>query len=400
MNAQLLRIAVVAASALNVVACSPGKQQVHSTAPAYPELKPIKGTSKLPDIATKPDGGVHVERTIPLTPEENIARIRHNIVQPITFGKTAAGIAINTTFTQSLSVLSDPTGSSENQFFYAENISVIWGEKDPQIPEAIIIFDGYEGVFNLPEKFKSPRMGDSFAAYFTEAAPAVAGTALIQELARHFANQPASYDCIKAKDCSISAKGANVDFMLPNGLVRFSNDAEKKLSIVYFTQPPAPKTPALTAPVVFKKSIGGVNIGWTLAQVKALLGEPIKVAQENLYLYDNGNLIIEIEGDKVASLQIQDDYAGKMTLPTELGNVVLGTEMKAHFSETDPKGENLLRSIVRFLENKDASYDCIAEKTCGIQESAEHIQHMFVGGAMVYEKSEAKKLVIVAVSGE
>ncbi len=397
MNAQLLRIVAVA-SALGVVACSPGKQQVHSAAPANTELKPIKSTSKLPDIATRPDGGVNPDRIIPLSPEENMARIRQNIAQPIIFGKSVAGITISTTFTQSLNILSNPTGTSDSQFFYGENISVIWGEKDSQIPEAIIVFDGYSGPMQLPAKFKSPKMGDSFAPYFTETAPAVAGTALIQELARYFANQPETYDCVKEKECSISAKGANLDFSFRNGLMRFSNDGEKKLNIVYFTQPPAPKTPAITAPIVFKTSAGGVSIGWTVAQVKALLGEPIKVVQDTYYIYDNNNMAVAIENGQVAMIQLEDSFAGKVTLPAELGDVVVGTEMKKHFTATDPKGENLLRTIARFVEKKDASYDCIAEKKCAVQESADNIQMAFDGGALVFDKSEAKKLVIVVVS--
>lgn len=396
MNAQLLRIAAII-SALSVVACSPGKQQVHSAAPAYPELKPIQSSSKLPDIATKPDGGVDPNRVIPLSPEENMARVRKNIVEPVIFGKSAAGISITTTFAQSLNILSNPIGSSKSQLFYNEAVSIVWKQGEPELFEAMIVFDEYKGVVQLPAKFNSPTMGTSFATYFTETAPAVPGTALIKELARYFENKPESYDCFAEDDCEISVDDSDIDFTFRNGFLRFSNDADKKLSIIYFGQPAQPKTPAITAPIVFNESAGGVKLDWTLAQVKALLGEPIKVIDNKKYVYDNGNLIVTIQNDKVVVLQVQGKFKGKLTLPAELGDIALGTELKSHFTEADPKGEEFLRKIARFMDKKDATYDCFKEDTCGIQEGGDLIQMAFTGGLLAIEKNETKKLSIVLV---
>lgn len=389
---------------LLAASCTEGRKQEYGTSPAVPERSPLISTKDLPNLPTKPDAGIDDWRVVPLTPEENNARVRKNTGLPIVFGESAAGISMKTTLVESMDILSDPYGTAGDMVFYREGIRVKWNTTGDQKPNLIIVDDDYQGTLAMPGTIGSIKVGAGFKKFFAESDTSLApGTSLLKQLGRFFMKESAEFDCLAKKYCSMSDEGDSFYLIYPAGFLIFGKTPELPLKLMVFRTPPPPPTEPLKDAILLGKGAGGITLGMTQAQVAQKLGKPSATAQDGREVYDNGNLIVIYKADansakSVIAIAVIGDYLGGLTASTKLGTLKVGQSLASYFTAT-VNGTELAKELGRFAEGKDANYDCIASKTCEVtDEDTSHV--VTVKGGQLQINHDDKKIAAIVVAAQ
>lgn len=352
----------------------------------------IRATSKLPDKATKPDGGTVEKRISVLSPEENKARVLANISQPIVFGKSVANIDMSMTQEVAGKILSSPIGNDDTMYLYSENIRIVWEALEEGAPvkaQFIFIDDGYLGAVNFPEKYGVVKLGTPMAKYFTEADPS--GEAFLKDLARFYDGKSADYDCVRLRKCGVQVTATHIRFVLQNGDLFFLNDAQKTLNIVGFVPPPPAETAPLTGDIVFGVGAAGITLLNTESQVLVKLGEPVSVDPLGIYLFDNGHVAVFFNpfSKKLTSMTLSFGFEGKLKMPADIGDKYLGDGFADRFPVSDPLGEAFMLRLGKYFDNKenDVGYNCQIINSCYAQQNDELVLFTFDNGSIVFSKT-------------
>ena len=377
--------------AVLVVGCADnftGEGKFNEPAPAADESQ-IRSTSRLPDKATNPDGGVDDRRIRPLKPEEQVERVGGNISQPIVFGEGAANIKMTTTLDESRSILSSPLGISDGMYFYSENIRVIWSENDDGItvPEFIFVDIGYRGALKLPKKYGTVQLGTAMKKYFPDTDEF--GEELILELGRYFEGKDDDdYHCLDLRTCGIQVTGTHIRFIFRSGDLFFLRNDDLPLDVVSLVPPPPADSDPLTDEVIVGTGAGGVKLTEDREQILSKLGEPVSVDFLGIHIFDNGNFEVFFDNttDEVLSMTLRIGYAGLIDLPSSLGEIRIGDPLSDHFDNDDPLGEDLLKAMGKYFDGKEADdgYDCTLVNSCAVQ----------IGNNVLYFRFDAADFVI------
>lgn len=134
--------------------------------------------------------------------------------------------------------------------------------------------------------------------------------------------------------------------------------------------------------VIYGKSVGGINLSDEYSTSKKILSKSTigVVDQGSVFvtLHDEG-LIIYWSKSKPQTpfrIRITKDYLGSVDFGPELGKVDFSSNGLGKFAKQDPTFKDFARKAYRHFENKDASYDCVAKRTCEVD--ADHEQYIIV----------------------
>ncbi|RYZ50771.1 MAG: hypothetical protein EOP07_22390 [Proteobacteria bacterium] len=302
---------------------------------------------------TNPDGGLITGKAANISTEEDLRRIATNSVLPIVFGESVAGINRNTTRQDAKAILSNPQFTTDSGIdIYGEGLQVTWGAGINPLPASIRIVEGYKGALTLPlpAPYQSVNLmqdltplfaSDPSYATFTRAAGAA------------FAGKDAAYDCLAASTCLIDNRGAEVIIDFPNGSLILFNNA---IYLIDF-QTNTGFTPVSAEPMLLDKSIAGLAVGSSKADVIKVLGEPYRYKLGEEFLFDARTIRIEFDAeDKAVSIGAVKGHKGKLTIGTK--DFSIGSSFKEFSTADDVDGLQLMQTLNQVMTGKDATFDC------------------------------------------
>ena len=152
-------------------------------------------------------------------------------------------------------------------------------------------------------------------------------------------------------------------------------------------------------PVNYGEGAGGVNFNTSLTEANTKLDLDAGPLADGRAFYKEGMLIIwnNNQTRKPEQFILFNDYQGELPVPEKYGTVRIPTEMKAHFTEADPKGEGLLRDLYNFYESAPEGYDCVADGSCSAITNSELIVHILPGMILLYSRDVRKSLIQIKV---
>lgn len=327
----------------------------------------------------------------------NLPPLTTPLTQPMVFGDSAGGA--NMGLLQAHAKLTLGTPAFTNGIFsYWDNgnLGIAW-EPGASKPLMMHIDRGYQGTWVLPAPLGTLRLNQVMSSYFPTNDSQ--GVELLKIMGRIFDGkaEDASYDCQLVNSCRVVAGDSGIEFIFDKGGVVFDYGPEYRLATVYYTRPQPPRTEPMTTPVNFPTGVAGITM--TTSQVDAweALGEPRRIANLRYY-YDNDNIqIFWTTGGPPYPLfiQVNKGHRGPVSLPT--GNVLMGTNMSAHFTTVNEDGKVLIRTWSRAFRNEaDQDYDCIAEATCKIVQDNTLIYFLFKNmGFFAFGKDDKKELLYI-----
>jgi hypothetical protein len=317
-----------------------------------------------PLLPTRPDGGVVEGKLQTLDPEEAERRRNRNMVEPIVFGTSVAGITMKTPYSQAMNTLVYYGSNNQGIDFFQEHIVIAWSAGSDPVPFQIGIQEGYGGKLKLPEPYGEVVIGQPMTNQI--------GTlqdlrSFMLTLGASFENKDrGTYDCEKSLTCQLSENESffMLDFRL--GGIYLGKTADLPIDFIYFTQPQQFFAP-LVDPIIHNFSIGGVNFQASRSTVEARIGPPIARRLEGegviFSYYDKGNFAISWADENSAqsnpqAIKAVGAYGGTQAFGGAIGTRKLGDSF-ASYATIDATGQALLLAMDRILNKRtNPAYDC------------------------------------------
>lgn len=314
----------------------------------------VPATRTLP---TRPEGGFVEGKGRALDPEEAERRRNKNMIEPIVFGTSVAGITMNTRQSEAMDTLVY-YASNQSADFFQEHIAVIWGGGADPVPGLIVIQEGYAGKLKLPAPYGEVTVGQAMAGRigsindlrsFMLAAGAL------------FEGQAAGYDCEKALTCQFNEDENLFQLDFRRGGIYLNKTADLSIAFVYFSQPQRFFAP-LVDPILHNNSIGGLTFQTKRATAELRLGPTMGEQLENgivFSYYDRANFAVSWGADGTpAAFKAVGAYAGTQNFGPAIGVHKLGDSF-ASYATVDATGKALLFALDHALNNHaDPAFDC------------------------------------------
>ncbi len=216
---QTLNLALLLSTTL-LVSCSDTPQQYVQNGPPKVDRGdgsqiPTKGDILIPELPTKNEDDL----------------VRAESLQPILYGKGAAGITLKTTFKEAQKILSTPSFGprpGDGLTLYRSGMIIFWRADEPRIPEAILLRAGYRGSLEAPAPVGPMALGSEFSKHFTDPT----GEGFIVQLYNLFENMKPEFNCLKAALCSIEVTDEEIIFLMPKLQLLFSKDLKELFVIL------------------------------------------------------------------------------------------------------------------------------------------------------------------------
>lgn len=146
-----------------------------------------------------------------------------NSRQPIIYGNSVAGITLRTTLQEAELILTPPPFGVSSNFtaLYEEGIYIQWRKDEPQIPDYILVLDGYLGEMQVPLPGKPIKMKHDFSKQYGKGTKQGAES-LARDYFRYFEQKESDYDCIAEATCRVIWDDANQKdffFEIPGRLI-------------------------------------------------------------------------------------------------------------------------------------------------------------------------------------
>ncbi|WP_141734650.1 hypothetical protein [Oligoflexus tunisiensis] len=316
-----------------------------------------------PLLPTKPDGGIVEGKLQTLDPEEAERRRNKNIVEPIVFGTSVAGITMNTSYSEAMNTLVY-YGSNQGIDFFQEHIVVAWSAGTDPVPFQIGIQEGYGGKLKLPEPYGEVTVGEPMV---NRIGTLMDLRAFMLSLGAAFENKdPNTYDCEKSLTCQLNEDDSFYMLDYRRGGIYLSKTANLPIGFIYFSQPQQFFAP-LVDPILHNQSIGGLTFQSRRATVETRLGPSLGFQDEaglRFFYYDKANFAVAWDSDTSPqatprAFKALGAYAGPQAFGGTIGTRKLGDSF-ASYATVDETGKALLLLMDRTLNNRPAepAYDC------------------------------------------
>jgi len=319
----------------------------------------VPATRTLP---TRPEGGFVEGKVSTLDPEEAERRRNKNLVEPIVFGTSVAGITMSTPYSEALNTLVY-YGSNQGIDFFQEHIVVAWGAGADPVPFQIGIQDGYGGKLKLPDPYGEVSVGQFMAGKITS----------VNELRQFmltvgaaFENQSsATYDCEKSLTCQLNEDASFFMLDFRRGGIYLGKEANLPIGFMYFSQPQR-FFATLVDPIVHNISIGGLTFQSRRATAEVRLGPTIGEQVEGglvFSYYDRGSFAVAWGADTTPmAFKAVGIYQGPLNFGAAIGSRKIG-EPFANYAITTDDGTALMLALDRGLNNRAADYNCATATT-------------------------------------
>ncbi|SME97214.1 hypothetical protein [Pseudobacteriovorax antillogorgiicola] len=355
---------IVATLFLSLFACEENyeKNKPYS-APALPATADVVGNRVL--TPTNPNGGDVVGKFEPLDPEESERRKALNVIQPILWGESIAGITMTTAFSEASSILSNSVGTNGFFVFYSEHVAIAWTGAEPNVPFAIVALDGYGGSLSVGGSIGDIKIGSDLSSLLGSYEQ---NQEFVRTLARTFDGQGAGYDCFALNTCRyLEFNDGFKQLEFRRGVISIDN--QNRISLIYSLMDQTYPAP-LTGDYVYGQSLGGLTLASNRTTTEQAIGFP--VSEDAFFdFYDSLNIGIQWGGDNSPLVIIaQNRFAGDInigdSITKKIGDSMIdildtppdpATVSDAELVETHAPA--LIQKLERILHNRAADYNCL-----------------------------------------
>ncbi len=313
---------------------------------------------------TRPTGGfVEGKSSATIDPEEAERRRNKNMIEPIIFGASAAGITMNTPYSEAQQLLS-LYGSNQGADFFSEHIYIVWNDGADPVPFELGILNGYAGKLALPAPYGDVSVGQPMANFLVTFDDL---KRFMLTIGAAFENQPvATYDCEKALTCQQREDQTFYILDFKRGGIFLSKEDGLPIGFMYLTQPQKFYAPVID-PMLHNLSIGGLTFQTRRSTAELRLGPSLREQQEAggfIYnYYDQFNLAIEWGADGTPrSFKALNQYRGPLNFGTVIGSRKIGDSFQSLAPENDD-GTQLMLALDRDLNRRAADYNCATQAT-------------------------------------
>ncbi|HET9240902.1 MAG TPA: hypothetical protein VFO10_26795 [Oligoflexus sp.] len=309
-------------------------------------------------LPTRPEGGFVEGKGANLDPEEAEQRRNKNMVEPIVFGTSVAGITMNTRYSEAMQTLVYYS-SNQSADFYQEHIAVIWGAGADPVPGLIVVLDGYAGKLKLPDPYGEVSIGQPMAGRIGSINDV---RSFMLTIGAAFEGQPSTYDCEKSLTCQFNEDASSYQLDFRRGGVYLNKTADLPIGLIYFSQPQRFFAP-LVDPILHNLSIGGLTFQTRRTTAEARLGPPVDERPEGgivFTYYDRFNFAVAWGQDTTPSaFKAVGKYEGPQNFGGTIGSRKIGDSFaNVTAPASDTTGKNLLLALDRALNQRAANYDC------------------------------------------
>lgn len=359
--------------------------------------KGLEDSDALPVVSrlpTRPEGGSVPGKVAEMDPEESARRKARNEIVAIEFGASAAGINMKTTKNEARTILAAPLGASQGFEFYPEHIRILWDDAAAPAPRLLVVDEGYAGRLSLPAPYGNINIGQSLTALrpnFDIKEFMLAAGAAFEGMAGK------AYNCEEALTCRLVAATTAFELQFRRGGMLVSNDASKKLQLLYF-QPTQKFYPRVTGPIVYGSSIGGVDFMTLRSSFEAKYGPPEEIEQGFAY-YDQGSIRIGWGTNRMPlAIGALRTFSGSMNFGATIGERKIGDSFKAHMANAD-QAKAFMLAIDRHFENRAPDFDCSTQTTplCSLETDGELILIELAKGIFVFTADSEKRFLLYQV---
>ena len=344
------RALLVFCSFLDLSACA--KKPKTSESPGYiPNKMSQDAIAVISHKPTRPDGGAVLGKSTGLDPEVSESRKLNNIVLPVVFGESVAGISMQTTNAEAKKILAPASLAAQGFEYYPEHIRIAWKGEATSTPDYVVVDEGYAGKLQLPAPYGASQVGQSLA-------PMLATQTDLKNLLLNagalFEKQAPTYDCEKALTCQLTEDASYFSLEFRRGGLLIAKQTSLPLSFIYFNGPN--KFYARAAdPIVYQISVAGINFQSKRAAVEARLG-PAQGSGGTVVYYDKQSVGVIWGADETpAVLQALGTYQGSLNFGLAMGSHRIGDSMASYVPLTDD-GTLLMQMIYRGIKATDL--DC------------------------------------------
>jgi hypothetical protein len=307
-------------------------------------------------LPTRPEGGFVEGKGKTLDPEEAERRRNKNMIEPIVFGTSVAGITMNTRYSEAMEKLVY-YGSNQSADFFGEHIAVIWGGGADPVPGLIVIQEGYAGQLKLPDPYGDVSVGQPMAGRIGSINDL---RSFMLTVGAAFEGQPNTYDCEKSLTCQLNEDETLYQLDFRRGGIYINKTADLSIALIYFSQPQRFFAPLVDA-ILHNISIGGLTFQTKRATAELRLGPSMGDQPENgivFSYYDRGNFAVAWGTDSTPfAFKAVGKYAGPQNFGGTIGARKIGDSF-ASYATVDADGKALLLALDRSLNQRAPDYDC------------------------------------------
>lgn len=375
-------------------------------------------------IPTNPTAGEVSGKAILLDPAESERRRAINVIQPIIWGESIAGISTTTTFNEAKAILANPVSESTNLTIYSEYLGVFWNGGQPNLPQTLVAISGYAGTLELPAPYSSITTKQDISSYVDT--PEKRANFIV-DLERSFSSTTPDYNCLQERSCRILAFEDGSQFYdFSNG--RIAVNADNTVNNI-FTPLALTFPPRLTGDALLQQGqIGKYSLASTRAGVESALGGSLDLIRSPLSQYKADRYDALLEGylmyydDLALGVQWLEDNTPTLMAVREgfLGELVfsVNNNVRKRIGDStidliltdrpDPSTLNdddlvnttapaLIRDIDRTLYSRADGYDCLSQNTCQLTAYFDRFELMLNTVTLVVSREPNLNIKMVAV---
>lgn len=359
---------------------------------------------------TNPNGGAVEGKSEAMDPEEALRRKTLNVIQPIVWGESLAGITMSTTFEEAQSILSNVVGSTGFFTFYAEHLAVAWTGAEPNVPFAIVALDGYAGTLSLPAPFGNVKIGDDVSGLLQGSYGDRQN--LAQALARTLEKRSANYNCLSESTCRyLEFDDGFKRLEFENGVITIDN--ENKINLIYsIIDQTFPE--AATGDYIYGQSVAGHTLGTNKATAEQTLGFPVN-SDSFFEYYDSLNLAFQWDAaTRPLTIVARKHFNGNILIGDSINKRIGDSLLDILDTPPDPATVSdddiinihvpaLLVKIESILHDRAVDYNCLdalPAPTCAYEVFPDQVRLDFPQGAFILNRSTSLELDIASIVNE
>jgi len=337
-NAKLC-LATMLAGAL-FFSCSKSPRQYESPPPSKTETPRLQSWSERSPW-TSDAVRRRAESVLPTAPDraQQDERARQISLLPIIYKKGAAGITFETTYAESLALLTKPQEGPDSEGYarYPSGMGITWhgvdGDENNRRPHAIYLTSDYQGVMEIGGEFGQIRTNFDLSRFFKPGEGA--NEDFIERLYRALEKPTSRESCLKQRVCDIgeSEDGTTLIFQIPRAVFLVSRDRKQLYQISLFPDRNRGVVHrdfdlfsseillegSATASLAGSPTRGAsrIRFGQSLSEIVSLNGMATEksVGRDRVYLNYDGVMLGFKRQDKIADFKIKDDLQGLKDLP-------------------------------------------------------------------------------------
>ncbi|MFK7827710.1 MAG: hypothetical protein AB8G05_26425 [Oligoflexales bacterium] len=143
--------------------------------------------------------------------------------------------------------------------------------------------------------------------------------------------------------------------------------------------------------IIFGKQVANISMETTLFQSQKILSKPLSAFNGQVRYAEGLTVVWRETPPRVPSfISISEGYQGAMKMPPPFNEFKVGKSLASLLGDTDADDQEFLRTLARYFDGQDDTYDCIILNSCDVVVNLTIKQYVFRQGGFIVSNDRHK----------